>query len=85
MTNIFFKAAKKARLYRRVFSSPDGKEVLADLAKYSGFFKETANAATPFEDGKRQAFLYILRNIDANQEKLLKAAQDFENRYEPGD
>lgn len=86
MTNIFFLAARKARLYRRVFSSPDGKAVLSDLAKYSQFVKETATPLTPFEDGKRQAFLYILRNINANPDELLKKAKDFDrerNAYFP--
>lgn len=80
MNNPFFKAGRKARLYRRVFSSADGKAVLEDLAAEFHFVQENGEPLTPFEDGKRQAFIYILRNVNADIGALIECGKEFEKQ-----
>lgn len=62
---------KKRQRYRTVFGSPEGREVLADLERATGFYRPIENAdpiKTADAVAKRNLFLYILRLVETEGE-----------------
>lgn len=60
--------------YDAVFSSPEGKRVLADLAKRHGVFEAAFVPGDPqhtaFRDGKRSVVVDLLRYLNVNISEL---------------
>ena len=71
-----------ARAYRSVFSSADGRIVLADLARHSGYWRITERGASEviqYNEGMRATFWRIfsmLRLTHADMEALAKEARE---------
>lgn len=83
------KAAQAARLiqaYKAVFSSQDGRLVLQDLAGKCHMLSPVTDvsgvngfsAASAFYDGKRAAFLDILKMSACDERKLVELLQETE-------
>jgi len=81
------------RLYKETFGTQNGKKVLFDLVKRSGFFApahvEGDPYSTHYNDGRRQVALYILKKLETDIDKLLalikegeKHEQELLNDYE---
>ena len=58
--------------YKKVFGSIEGKEVLVDLANRSYFLTEITGTQEEcaLKEGKRQAFLGILKNLQLTTQDL---------------
>ena len=69
--------------YQKVFSTEEGKRVLADLLGVCGFMDSCMDpnpTEVSFKLGKREVVLRILNNINADPEKILEILRD--NRKE---
>lgn len=59
------KQIERARAYKRLFQTDDGKIVLEDLEVYCGFYKPSVSEQSPntlqthFNEGKRRVYLRI--------------------------
>lgn len=68
-----------ARAYRRVFSTEDGKIVLADLARHSGFYRITERGASEviqYNEGMRATFWRIFQHLRLTGADMAKLAQE---------
>lgn len=67
-------------MYRDVFESPKGQEVLAHLAKHNFVFKPTFVSGDPhmtsLHEGQRRVVLSILTMLNTDMEKLGQLQQE---------
>lgn len=72
--------------YRHVFLSPEGRIVLADLARwcqhYADLGQSESDAAMRYLLGRRAAYLYILGQLDEPPEVTLQAEADGLDQFE---
>lgn len=65
--------------FRAVFSTPDGRFVLADLARFCGAmdtsFTPGDSHETAFREGMRNTFLYLAKQLAMTDEELADLAQ----------
>lgn len=71
---------EKARRFRRVFGSPEGQEVLADLLRRTGVllpsYGEGGDArADAYREGQRAVGLYLVRMVTEHPDAALKLAR----------
>jgi hypothetical protein len=70
------KAAERRDLYRRVFATPDGQAVLADMMMTAGFLSVTppVDAQTmAYREGARWVIAEILQTMDVERAGLARA------------
>lgn len=74
--------------YEKVFASPEGKKVLWDLMKVSGFlsssFQPTKPHTVEFNEGQRNMFLYVLTKVNTTPDKLfqiMKEGEDYDATF----
>lgn len=77
MQNKMFDVFKKRpKLYKDTFSTPQGKEVLKDLAKFCGQNSPTHVPGDPYtsayKEGMRRVFLRIQQFVNLNEADLQK-------------
>lgn len=61
--------AKLLAAYKRLFTSPDGKEVLADLASKANFDRTSFDptpGVTDFNEGRRSIVLEVFSNLNTS-------------------
>lgn len=71
--------------YQRLFNTDDGKVVLKDLAKASGFTATSfvdSPYSTAFNEGARTLFLRIVQTINTNIDELVKLLENDQNEGE---
>lgn len=80
---------KKIRLwkaYRSLFNSEDGRLVLNDLLKVSGYFRPVTTArdvvSTAFLDGRRSMMTEVLRKTNISQERIARAYRELTKEEE---
>lgn len=70
---------RRTKLYKQVFSTPEGQEVMKHLAIESGAygmsFVQNDPYATAFNEGKRQMYSHIIGVIGQNEDLLRRAVQ----------
>ena len=93
--NILDKIKVKSGLYRRkqlldtfirVFSTPDGKTVLAQLCKENFIFDSTLVKGDPqqtaFNEGRRMVAVRLLKFVNTNPDTVLKQIEQQIQQYE---
>lgn len=86
--------ARLQEMYRRVFESPEGREVLTHLGKVAGvcetsFSVGTTDRETCFKEGKRHLILSVIRFIERDDltyvAELMRRTHEIQTRTsEPG-
>ena len=70
---------RRTKLYKKIFGTPEGLEVLGFLATESGAygmsFVQGDPYATAFNEGKRQMYSHIIGVIGQNEDLLRRAVQ----------
>lgn len=85
MEKILKEKIKLARAYKEFFSSSYGKTVLEDLMRECHFISHTMSKdshETAFNEGKRNVFLYIFRNINVDLDQMLKLIESRQSQGE---
>lgn len=88
--NALKKKIRLLRAYKSLFNSEDGRLVLNDLMKVSGYYlpvtKPRDAVYTAFLDGKRAMMTEILRRTHVSQERIARVYRELleeeEERYE---
>lgn len=66
--------------YRRVFLSPEGQIVLADLAQKCRFYGQNAQVDSPYETyyllGLRGAYLHVLEQLDVSGDEAARRIRE---------
>lgn len=73
--------AKKQRIYKNVFSTPEGEKVLADLAifcgQYSPTYQQGDSHDTAYKEGMRRVFLRIHSYLNRDDAEINKLINDY--------
>lgn len=83
------KSIEVLNAYKRLFSTTDGEIVLNDLMSISCFLTPTHvvqdTASTANNEGKRELFLYILRNLTTDSKEILKRIERIKEQQQEED
>ena len=77
-----------ARAYRSVFATPEGKIVLADLARVSGFCRITERGASEviqYNEGMRATFWRIFSMLRLSHADMARLAREARKTDEDGE
>lgn len=81
---VFFQT--RQQLYRRVFNTPEGQYVLADLYKFCGVERQAYNLTNTndvlFAEGMRRVALHIHQALNESADDMLKRAENYDDRPE---
>lgn len=76
----FDRVFAKKDLYARVFNTPDGRAVLADMARFSGYDKPCHvpgdSHSTAWNDGVRRPVVRIRRLLNMSEDEIFRMAQE---------
>lgn len=76
---IFERYLRRTKLYKRIFTTPDGQELLKLLAEEAGAYRPSFVPGDPyqtaFNEGKRQIYSHITGIINQNEEIIRRALQ----------
>lgn len=72
--------------YQSVFGSPEGKRVLMDLAKKTGFLETNYVPNDPhgtsYNEGARSIVLHIFKTMKLNIQEITKRLSEAENEFD---
>jgi hypothetical protein len=83
-----FLAYRRRQVYRKVFETEEGQEVLVDLMEHCGWGKDLFNENTHQMSalvGRRQVLLHIKAVLKATDEQLEGYVQQHQERFDPFD
>ncbi|XPV77733.1 MAG: hypothetical protein ACNI27_07380 [Desulfovibrio sp.] len=73
---------KEYSRFKRLFSTVDGRAVLIDLMKITGFcqssFVQGDPHSTAFRDGQKSVFLAIQARLEAGEDEILELVQEYQ-------
>lgn len=75
--------AQTINAYQRIFNSPDGQEILKDLARVTGYFEISDEGHTAEHNARRSVFQHVLSMLSFGHEEMQQMAQlDYQEQLE---